>query len=229
MRGVVRTALLLFRFSPVFGGKQAMSDQLDSMFRNSSGSMRSVTTFLGGILHMVDHYGCYCYFDEEYKLGKGEPRSLVDSMCKKLHEGYECAIMDGLAENEPCEPWSVHYTPGQISGLPTLHEACWPINDNNCARRACAVEGLFVKTAFQTFFDFHTNHGLELLHSNGFDPEAECVVERGRQSEYSCCGREPHRKPYKTFEGERGCCGLNVFNTAVYSCCADGTHAAGCD
>ena len=66
-------------------------------------------------------YGCWCHFDEnKYNIagkGKGTPMDAWDANCRTLSEGYECAVMDGLAEGEECAPWSVPYETGRFSKI----------------------------------------------------------------------------------------------------------------
>merc|ERR1719216_585551 len=50
-------------------------------------------------LFYVRNYGCWCYFDDENNDGRldaprGPPVDYLDEMCRSLHQGYECAIMD---------------------------------------------------------------------------------------------------------------------------------------
>ena len=50
-------------------------------------------------LFYVRNYGCWCYFDDEDNDGRldaprGPPRDYLDDMCRSLHQGYECAMMD---------------------------------------------------------------------------------------------------------------------------------------
>ena len=67
----------------------------------------------------VEDYGCWCYFGENYGIGKGLPVDEMDGLCKRLANAYECAMMD-YAEandgNDDCVPWEVQYIAGNESG-----------------------------------------------------------------------------------------------------------------
>ena len=63
-----------------------------------------------GVLQYLQEYGCWCYFDDIYKKGRGNPVSMIDSACKQLQHGYECAVLDGNLEGDSCVPWKVRYS-----------------------------------------------------------------------------------------------------------------------
>ena len=65
-----------------------------------------------GLDHMKEGYGCWCYFDPESisgKAPKGIAVNKVDSFCKSLQQGYQCAEIDGDEEGASCEPHTVFY------------------------------------------------------------------------------------------------------------------------
>lgn len=199
------------------------------------GGMRNLgadhRAFLGSIattLEPLTNYGCWCYFQDDHGKGKSHPQNEVDAICKVLHDGYECAVMDGLAEGEPCEPWTVEYE--SINSLGrfdnSLQVACEASNaGNNCAIRACVIEGNFILQVFATFlsgytFDITLHHfGLE--GNEPWNPDEHCLVTKGEVSEIDCCGYYPERFPYRINEGRRGCCGSFTYNTKKLQCCGD--------
>merc|ERR1711879_187802 len=155
-------------------------------------------------------------------MGKGVPINGVDLLCRTLHEGYKCAILDVKAESEKCVPYEVQYVAGTNRGLSQLIEKCQERNMNDrCAERACIIEGYFVLNVFQAFFDPQQNHSLQFLHANGFDREEECVNKKylGEKREPFCCGNYPIRKPYNNKDGNKMCCGSLSYNSDVYQCC----------
>ena len=40
----------------------------------------------------------WCFFDDDHGLGKGLPMDGIDAVCKNLHLGYECAMLDVEAD-----------------------------------------------------------------------------------------------------------------------------------
>merc|ERR1712117_155672 len=211
--------------------KDSIDRQLLSYVQNSS--LRAFTGNIQVAVNNLDEYGCWCYFYDNVGRGKGTPVDEIDGFCKVLHDGYTCAIIDSEIEGTNCVPWEVSYAPGTGAGV-NLKASCDSLNDNNCARYACAVEGQFVDSLFAFLLsgsqiDYNT-YG----HNNGFDPShAEgCPVKPGRKGEYNrerlCCGSYPYRFPFVTLDGERACCGSRTYNTLLLNCCRAGQVKANC-
>ena len=83
----------------------------------------------------------------------------VDEECKKLANGYKCALYDGYARGEPCYAHNITYVPYNFfSGSIRLVEDCTASNidhpeDPTCAIEACMIEGSFTLAFFNQFFD----------------------------------------------------------------------------
>merc|ERR1712154_499507 len=126
--------------------KASIDRQLLAQVRNSS--LRVFTGSIANAVERLDDYGCWCYFYDNVGRGKGTPVDEIDGFCKTLAEGYQCAIIDGESEGESCVPWEVNYNPGAGQG-PERFLTCQNQNPgDNCAARACAVEGVFVDNLF---------------------------------------------------------------------------------
>ena len=72
------------------------------------------TVRIAQILSNFNGYGCWCYFGENsYGKGKSQPVDGLDSLCKSLHQGYECAIIDSREEDNDfdCKSYDLIYTP----------------------------------------------------------------------------------------------------------------------
>jgi hypothetical protein len=214
----------------VFAGKADIAMQVEALAANVSVSERNLIPILGPQLSHIDGYGCWCYFDGQYTKGRGQPASLVDAACQQLQHGYKCAILDGEEESDECTPWEVSYLSASQYGESLLVSKCDELNPgNNCASRACKIEGYFVIAMFQAFFDPESNHSPALLHENGFDPKVECPTKTGVKSEYKCCGYYPYTiRPYKTYDGKRACCNGKTYDAEIYECCADGSRQISC-
>jgi len=192
-------------------------------------------TFPGQIRNAVDgldEYGCWCYFNDNVGRGKGTPVDAIDGFCKTLQDGYQCAIIDSEATDEACVPWEVEYKPGTGDGV-NLRNSCNALNDNNCARYGCAVEGEFVNSFLDFVMAGNTIDYNTYAHSNGFDPSPTegCPIKaaiEGVSLEKSCCGAYPNRFPFKTLGGERACCGSTAYSTLFLDCCSDDQVKATC-
>merc|ERR1711865_1079668 len=216
----------------VAADKASIDRQVLALIRNSS--LRAFTGNLKGAIAQLDEYGCWCYFYDNVGRGKGTPVDEIDGFCKTLADGYQCAIIDGESEGNSCVPWEVNYSPGAGQG-PDRFASCQTNNPaDNCAARACSVEGIFVDNLF-AFLISGTPIAYDTYGHNDsdFDPatDAGCPVKtgiKGVSGEKSCCGGYPNRFPFKTLDGDRACCGSRTYNTQLLNCCANGQVKANC-
>ena len=42
----------------------------------------------------IDGYGCWCHFEDDHGIGRGQAQDAIDNHCRTTHNGYSCAIMD---------------------------------------------------------------------------------------------------------------------------------------
>ena len=140
---------------------------------------------------------------------------------------HDCAMMDASilgSSNSTCIPWEVDYNTG-TANLENLVETCTQKNLNmenpECATSSCIIEGYFITNVFQLFISGSSQHNLSYLHSNGFNVELNCPSKFGPVSEKSCCGPYPFRYPYKTYGGDRACCGMKTYDANLLTCCDD--------
>ena len=180
-------------------------------------------------MDLINEYGCWCYFQDAHGSGKGKPVDEIDTLCKRLHDGYTCAIMDAIDQGDECTPWDIPYNSAVGSGMiqdmdiATIRAECdvQNPNTNDCANWVCKIEGYFV----QQLVLYFTHGGLinhDHRHANGFNPNTDCPVSTGIKSEKACCDEYPLRFPFKTYNGSRDCCYTHTFNTNLYQCCGDG-------
>jgi len=184
---------------------------------------------------LLNEYGCWCFFAvDDIKAGRSHPVDLIDSFCKRLHDGYECAMLDAAAMGESCVPWAIEYESAIGTGVPgsmtidNIRDECSNQNPTvGCAQWTCMIEGYFVTTLFLAF-----THGTEIddnmRHANGFDFDDSCPVNKGVKSEKECCSEHPVRFPYKTYGGARDCCIDKTFNAGILNCCPDGVVRMSC-
>ena len=219
---IYNLAILIFICPFVKGGMTQMDAQLDDpLYRGFSGQ-------IGKTISNLNEYGCWCYFGEAHGRGKAQPVDAIDEMCKILAHGYECAMRDAEEEGTTCIPWEVDYI-AAVGGMPsglTIEEECVNVNPpgNNCAVRACTIEGSFVANLLDAFM---TGNGMDFSnkHSNGFKVKDSCVAKKagGGPTNKECCGSYPDRFPYKTSGGNRKCCGNRTYNTLTLKCCDPAT------
>lgn len=89
-----------------------MMNQVDRILNNSSTPRAftgAVANALNDLVNNHGGYGCWCYFYDDVGRGKGTPVDEIDSFCKVLNDGYECAIRDSEDEGISCVPWEVFY------------------------------------------------------------------------------------------------------------------------
>lgn len=198
-------------------------EQIDEALENSE---RSFAFFIEPYLATIDNYGCWCYFEDEHIKGKGPVVNTVDSYCKTMVYGYECAIMDGETTGNTCNtPWDEPYIPHNVAITPvsSVAEQCAANNPgNSCHIWACIVEGHMTEQVFADFISLVVYDPTYKHSNNFFDPEDSChIIGTGSgQSEKSCCGNYPYRFPYKTYNNERACCGQKTYNV-FNKCCED--------
>lgn len=179
------------------------------------------------------NYGCWCYLDNNWGQGRGVPVNEVDSVCKILHDGYDCILHDHKVEypGERCDPWTVDYLPAVKLGRKPeeVETECKKHNNEICAQRTCIIESHFILSFFNLAIS--KDHVFEPFykHDKGFNPDLEgnCPRVEGRKSEKSCCGIYPVRYPFKTLNGQRQCCKRQTFDVNLRECCNDAVTGLG--
>ena len=183
--------------------------------------VRAFSGSIGKTIRNMNEYGCWCYFGDDHGRGKGQPQDAIDEMCKVLHDGYECAMRDAEEEGTTCVPWEVAYTSALGGSGVGIGQECAAANEgNNCAARACAIEGSFIANLLDVFM---SGNGInnDMKHENGFDQATVCATKKngGGPTNKQCCGNYPDRFPFKTVGGDRKCCGTRTFNALTLKCC----------
>jgi len=184
---------------------------------------------------LINEYGCWCYFQSDHSKGRSGPVDEIDTLCKRLHDGYTCAIMDSTDLGNACVPWEINYNSATGAGMifsmdiSTIRNECDVQNpDIGCPNWVCKIEGYFIQQLV-LYFTHGGSINHQHRHENGFQPSLDCPISTGVDSEKACCDEYPLRFPYKTYDGARDCCFTHTFNTEMYSCCDDGTVKMSCD
>jgi len=217
-------------FSSAFADYAALTSGFSTAMQafgglTGNGSFRTITN---SDMDKINGYACWCYFTDDHGKGRGKPIDEIDVLCKRLHDGYTCAIMDAADVGETCIPWEVPYNSAIGTGMTTdmdigtIRSECDRQNTTpGCANAACKVEGYFLQQLILLF-----THGTVIepsyQHINGFNVQIECPISSGITSEHACCDEHPLRFPFKTYNGSRDCCFHHTFNTNLYQCCSDG-------
>lgn len=207
----------------------------DDNDRGFGGGPTLAAGWADSMVHSIDGYACWCYFEDDHGKGKGPSQNAVDAQCKILHDGYTCIFMDSEEEGEDCVPWEENYIEptglgwwsktGDDEGMKlALRKECMKKNKkkSTCAQRSCIVEGYFSINLF-ILLTSGVKYDPKLLHSrNKFDPKQECQIKINQQTaEKQCCGQYPIRFPYKYLPGRRECCGGHTYNAEFLMCCDD--------
>ena len=216
-----------------FADFAAMEKQFNAANNQSSSpaGFRSATnfnTFANIAFSSFHEYGCWCYLDGQPVNGKSNPVNAIDGFCKSLADGYACASMD--ESPNACNAWEVSYVGASTGSLgQNLIDQCNANNADTCAQKACIVEGNFI-AELQNLMTVG-NVDLELStyqHSQGFNVDSQCTINRKPPSDKQCCGEYPNRFPYRTSsEGDgvvnRACCNGKTYDSNNMICCSDGS------
>lgn len=170
---------------------------------------------------LISEYGCWCFFGDQVGRGRAQPLDAVDEACRVLAGGYECAMRDAEDEGTTCIPWEVEYASAVGGTGLTIPEECANLNEgNNCAIRACIIEGSFVANLLDIFLSGGSINNA-YKPQFGFNYDESCVVKKsgGGPSLKACCGVYPDRYPFKARGGDRKCCGTRTYNSLTLKCC----------
>jgi len=207
-------------------------------FDRDIGGGATGSAMMSPTLALIENYGCWCYFQENHGKGAGEAQNGVDGHCQSLHHGYTCVKIDAEFEGEKCDkPWESNYQVISLTawmfGANTggdLYADCQELNpDSECEARTCAVESLFTLNLLGDFLSGKPFDST-LKHDNGFDVAANCPRKIGSDnSPLECCGEYPPRFPYKTKDGQRGCCFDKTYDVELQECCMDYSLSLVCE
>lgn len=211
-------------------GKSQITDALKQLSAKNNATdeptNRAFAGLIAGFLEPIDHYGCWCYFSEDYVFGKGPIQDGIDADCKILNQGYRCAKMDAIARGNDCNPATIVYTPYNFfSSTVDISSECRNSNLNNdnpeCAYDACMIEGAFTLKYFDTFFlglQFQTELQ-HAVHGGAFDASVCELPPGNKEGPKACCGEVPERASFNTDKGAKSCCGNNIYSTLTNMCC----------
>ena len=137
---------------------------------------------------------------------------------------------------EGCDdPWEVEYQAAPLY-MPNVAQVCENQNEGDaCAIKICTAESEFMQQLLtwkmMGGFDGLGGFNPSFKHDNtsGFVIERDCPIEPGfGVSEKECCGDYPGRFPFKTYGGDRKCCGGSVFENSLFDCCSGDLISLSC-
>lgn len=181
----------------------------------------------------ITSYGCHCFTQHPKAVGgKGVPVDEIDETCRWLYRCHRCINIDFEGE---CDPDHIRYnyiiTP---SGEINCSE-----NSNECKRSTCECDAEFARQLSATWLDqrwnnFYWTHKKnpsqkEDVQGSIMEYESSCSSSGNNVSPSdSCCGEYPNRIPYSS--ANKDCCNKSskLFNSAVQSCCEDGSIRVAC-
>merc|ERR1712127_1016798 len=73
-----------------------IAQNLQEVMQNNSVTRTFGSTWATSFIEAIDEYGCWCYFQDDHGRGRGPAANEVDEQCLKLHQGYECIIIDAM-------------------------------------------------------------------------------------------------------------------------------------
>jgi len=214
----------------------------------SLASDRGFSPFVLGFLQDIQYYGCWCFLDETWDQAKGPVQDFLDQQCKNLVMNYRCLVMDALDRGETCDPHAQDYTSYNLfGGSEQLISECTDENkddeNSQCRIDLCISDGIFTLDLFALMFQqggiaaSQPPYDPTMTHPNNanapgnFKPADECKYDykgAGR-SDKECCGTYPNRFPFKTFGGEKACCGDRTYSTLALQCCLANPPATDAD
>lgn len=223
-------------------------EDLNIMQRSSLGMQEQNPAFsnIGYFLDSIWNYGCWCYFGENMRHGRGTPVNEVDKTCRALNYCYQCVRLDERENNEnpkTCAPGEVAYN-RPVSLNKEAHEmqiACAKENQgDSCKINTCQCETQFISRIISFFFE---NHRFEpqYKHDKGlFNPNDSCgplppnwrnidgEEDKDHPNDYGNGNAHWNGYGQKNPQGTRQCCGQypdrKPYNTAIQGCCK-GTDA----
>ena len=135
-----------------------------------------VRSVLSSDLKMVNNYGCWCYFDDDILIGRGDSVDYSDTACKKMSNRMKCVIKEHpeCAEGDN-RPWAIDYDIKVEKGYKKMIKSCEKLNRGNiCATYACLIEAQFLEEVFSLAVAVNFTDP-KFLHENSmFDPVSSC-------------------------------------------------------
>merc|ERR1711981_622528 len=195
---------------------------------------RGFVPFIMNMLLDIQFYGCWCYLDDSWDTAKGPVQDGIDQECKNLVMNYRCLVVDALDRGETCDPQNQDYIEYNLFGgsedfigecTSNGNEAA---DNSQCRMDLCIADGEFTLNLFALMFqsggiaasqppyDPTMTHAANSENPGDFDPAVECLtngLQGAGRSEKECCGAYPTRFPFKTFDGDKACCGERTYST----------------
>lgn len=162
-------------------------------------------------------YGCWCGSNpsarrHDLTKGRAAPVDEVDRVCRSTAYCHMCLQIDH--DNE-CDFYQEYNHTMTTNGL-ECHDP-----EGTCEWAACQCDAHFLDDMGMVESFWVPHHNIR----GGFDFDARCLQTRRTTMPFDkCCGYQPDRYPYKSFDGQRSCCGSQIYDTTYLKCCEMSTH-----
>merc|ERR1711937_181775 len=165
----------------------------------------------------IDGYACWCNFGQNLMKGGGPSQNPFDEACRGLQLCLRCAKYDGVVDGYGCDPKTDTYS---AVGSSDFNQDCSANNQDTCSEHICSCNFHFLTSLLSFVFDNSIQYDSSFLHTNNWDPAANCPMQYGGDSEKACCGFYPFRFPYSLDSG-KSCCYGDLYNPLSDVCCPD--------
>ena len=158
------------------------ADCMETVWQSAALGVPGERALLKSNMGLINEYGCWCFFEDEFVGGQGATQDPLDEICRTLSHGYDCILMDfDTGNNGTCTPYEVVYNSAFGSGLApfgltmaNLVDECDAQNvAGSCEAAVCKVEGWFLLSYF-TWTVFGGQMDSSKMASNGFDHDDTC-------------------------------------------------------
>ena len=206
----------------------------------SAPSSSHIQQNIGYFLDNIWNYGCWCYFGDNMKFGRGKPVNEMDATCRALNYCYTCVRLDEKENSNTCLPGKVQYNRPVSLDEEAQQQAisCEKANEgDSCKINTCRCETQFISKLISFFFDPEHIFEPEYKHDKKvFDPnscgplpphlrglDGDDNDDQDHPNDYGNGGYRGINNILKNPQGERQCCGeypdRKPYNTAIQGCC----------
>lgn len=168
-------------------------------------------------------------WDVKYKSGWWTSVEQLISSCEKLNKGNWCAqqacITEGYFVNEVLVTVLDGVTPEFLQGK---HDRGFEPSSECHAD----VSNYDYSSTEGSLVDYDSEKNMDRVSSFNKvsrQPKVASAELEFVEDQRECCGSAPHRRPYKSMNGDRACCGAKTYSTKRFECCADGHVKPFCD
>lgn len=157
-------------------------------------------------------YGCWCASNpnarkHDLTKGRSAPVDEIDNVCRSTAYCHMCLNID---HDGGCDFYQEYNHTLTTNGL-ECHD-----KEGTCGWAACKCDSNFVEEMALVQDQWTPTHNLR----GGFDFGNRCLQPRSLTAPFDqCCGYKPDRFPFKSLDGQKSCCGDQIYDTTYLQCC----------